>query len=286
MSAAFAEMPLALFTTLASIGAGAFITLACAIFTAKLSDEQLARIDKMAVIPAIVVIVGFIAAFFHLANAGAAFGVFGGIGRSPMSNEILGGVLFAVVMIVYVVMGLAGKVSAGARKGFAVVLAVLAVVFAALMGLAYGIGTVPSWSTPWPTVQVLGYALLGGAALGVCVLAVAGALGDALQGGFKGALLAIAAVGCVLAVAGLGMMASGMGALSNALVTGSALLADAMTCLIVAIACLVLAFVAVFLSTRSAGLAWPALAVLLAFAGVLAGRLVFYALQISVGLYF
>ncbi|MBQ9000788.1 MAG: dimethyl sulfoxide reductase anchor subunit [Eggerthellaceae bacterium] len=286
MEAAFAEMPLALFTTLASIGAGAFITLACAFFTAKLTDEQLARVDKMAVIPAIVVIVGFIAAFFHLANAGAAFGVFAGIGRSPMSNEICAGVVFAVVMVVYVILGLAGKVGAGARKGFGVALAVLAVIFAITMGAAYGISTIPSWNTPWPVVQVLGYALLGGVALGLLALALAGALGDAAKTSFKTAAIAVAAVGCVLAVAGLGMMASGMGALSNALVTGAELLSGAMTCLVVAIVGLVLAFVAVFMSVRGEGVAWPAVAAIAACVGVLAGRLVFYALQISVGLFF
>ena len=77
MATAFHELPLALFTTLASIGAGAFISLAAAFFTAKFSDGQLARIDKLTLVPAIVVVVGFIAAFFHLANPMAAFGVFG-----------------------------------------------------------------------------------------------------------------------------------------------------------------------------------------------------------------
>ena len=74
MAAAFHELPLALFTTLASIGAGAFITLTVAFFTTKFDDEVLARIDKLALVPAIFVIVGFIAAFFHLANPMAAFG--------------------------------------------------------------------------------------------------------------------------------------------------------------------------------------------------------------------
>ena len=287
MSAAFAEMPLALFTTLASIGAGAFIALACAFFTAKLSDEQLAKVDKMTLIPAIVVVVGFIAAFFHLANAGAAFGVFGGIGRSPMSNEILAGVLFVVVMLVYVIMGLAGKLGEGSRKGLSAVLAVLAIVFAVLMGMAYFIETVPSWNSPWPVVQELGYALLGGAALGALVLAAAGSLGDVVEGGFKMPLIALAAIGCVLAVAGLAMMASSMGGYENAIVAGAELLEDAMTCLIVAVVCLIVAFVAVFLAARGAqGITWPAVAAIAALVGVLAGRFVFYALQISVGIYF
>ena len=62
-----AELPLALFTTLAPIGAGAFIALAVAFFTTKFSDEQLKKIDRMTTIPVVVLVAGFICAFFHLA---------------------------------------------------------------------------------------------------------------------------------------------------------------------------------------------------------------------------
>ena len=40
MEAAFAELPLALFTTLAPAGAGAFVALACAFFAASFTDAQ------------------------------------------------------------------------------------------------------------------------------------------------------------------------------------------------------------------------------------------------------
>ena len=68
MEAAFAELPLALFTTLAPIGAGAFVALAIALLTTPFSDEQLKRIDRMTLIPLVVVIMGFAASFFHLAS--------------------------------------------------------------------------------------------------------------------------------------------------------------------------------------------------------------------------
>ena len=61
MEAAFAEMPLALFTTLASMGAGGFIAVAVALFTAKPTDEQLAKIDRLTLVPLALVILGFIA---------------------------------------------------------------------------------------------------------------------------------------------------------------------------------------------------------------------------------
>ena len=87
-----AELPLALFTTLAPVAAGAFIALAVAFFTTKFSDEQLRKIDRMTTIPVVVLIVGFICAFFHLANPMHAFGVFAGVGSSPLSNELVAAV--------------------------------------------------------------------------------------------------------------------------------------------------------------------------------------------------
>ena len=286
MATAFHELPLALFTTLASIGAGAFISLAAAFFTAKFSDGQLARIDKLTLVPAIVVVVGFIAAFFHLANPMAAFGVFGGLGRSPMSNELAVAMLFAVAMATYVIMGLAGKLG-GARKGLVCATAVLAVLFAVFMGLAYGMATIPTWSTPWPVAQMIGYALLGGAAMGACVLAFSDALDAAVDGTFKSALIAFAVIGAVLAVAGLALMYSGAGSVSNAFVAGTDLAAGASGAFYVAVACLILACAAVIAAALGkGGNAASAIAVLLAFAGILAGRFVLYPLQISVGISF
>ena len=286
MATAFHELPLALFTTLASIGAGAFISLAAAFFTAKFSDGQLARIDKLTLVPAIVVVVGFIAAFFHLANPMAAFGVFGGLGRSPMSNELAVAMLFAVAMATYVIMGLAGKLG-GAHKGLVCATAVLAVLFAVFMGLAYGMATIPTWSTPWPVAQMIGYALLGGAAMGACVLAFSDTLGTAIDSSFRGALIAAAVIGAVLAVAGLALMYSGAGSVSNAFVAGTYLAAGASGAFYVAVACLSLACAAVIAAALGkGGNAASAIAVILAFAGILAGRFVFYALQISVGISF
>lgn len=287
MAAAFHELPLALFTALASMGAGAFVLLAVAFFTAGLSEEQLKRVDKLSVVPAAVVIVGFVAAFFHLANPLAALNVFNGVGHSPMSNELVVASLFAVVMVLYVALALAGKLKGMGRAVFALVVGVLAVVFALFMGLAYGIATIPTWSTPWPVVQMLGYLLLGGAALSAFVLSMAGYLADALKGGFKVPFVALGAAGLVLAVAGLALMVGGAGEQTNVAVSGADLVSGAMGCLFVALVCLVLGCVAVYMTTRGKSTAaFTAVAALVTFVGVLAGRFVFYALQISVGISF
>lgn len=281
-----AELPLALFTTLAPIGAGAFIALAVAFFTTKFSDEQLKKIDRMTTIPVVVLVAGFICAFFHLASPMHAFGVFAGLGASPLSNELLAGVVFAVLAIVYWIVALAGKLGEGARKGFAAVVAVMAVVFACFTGAAYMMETIASWSTPMVPVAVLGFSLLGGVSLGVLVLALSGALADAANGGFKMAALAVLVVGLVLGIAGLMVQVMSVSGMGNALVDGADLVAAASAPMWIGVVCMVVAAAAAFMALRnSKSTALAAAAPVLAIVGVFAARLAFYAVQLSVGLY-
>ena len=281
-----AELPLALFTTLAPIGAGAFIALAVAFFTTKFSDEQLKKIDRMTTIPVVVLVAGFICAFFHLASPMHAFGVFAGVGASPLSNELLAGVVFAVLAIVYWIVALAGKLGEGARKGFAAVVAVMAIVFACFTGAAYMMETIASWNTPMVPVAVLGFSLLGGICLGVLVLALSGALEDAAKGGFKMAALAVLVIGLVLGVVGLLVQVMSVSGMGNALVDGADLVAAASAPMWIGVVCMVVAAAAAFMALRnSKSTALAAAAPVLAIVGVFAARLAFYAVQLSVGPY-
>ena len=281
-----AELPLALFTTLAPVGAGAFIALAVAFFTTKFSDEQLKKIDRMTTIPVVVLVAGFICAFFHLASPMHAFGVFAGLGASPLSNELLAGVVFAVLAIVYWIVALAGKLGEGARKGFAAVVAVMAIVFACFTGAAYMMETIASWNTPMVPVAVLGFSLLGGVSLGVLVLALSGALEDAAKGGFKMAALVLLVIGLVLGVAGLLVQVMSVSGMGNALVDGADLVAAASAPMWIGVVCMVVAAAAAFMALRnSRSTALAAAAPVLAIVGVFAARLAFYAVQLSVGLY-
>ena len=281
-----AELPLALFTTLAPIGAGAFIALAVAFFTTKFSDEQLKKIDRMTTIPVVVLVAGFICAFFHLASPMHAFGVFAGLGASPLSNELFAGVVFAVLAIVYWIVALAGKLGEGARKGFAAVVAVMAIVFACFTGAAYMMETIASWNTPMVPVAVLGFSLLGGVSLGVLVLALSGALEDAAKGGFKMAALAVLIVGLVLGVAGLLVQVMSVSGMGNALVDGADLVAAASAPMWIGVVCMVVAAAAAFMALRNTkSTALAAAAPVLAVVGVFAARLAFYTVQLSVGLY-
>ena len=285
MAFSVAELPLALFTTLAPLGAGAFIALACAFFTTKFSAEQLKKIDRMSIIPLAIVIVGFICAFFHLANPFNAPAVFMGAG-SPMSNEIIVGCVFTIVAIVYVIVANAGKLAGGARKGFAAVVAVLAAVFAVFTGLAYVMSTIASWNTPLVPVQTLGFALAGGAAVGALVLALSGVWSDARKGSFKMAAIVLAVAGAVLAIVGLAGqlgLASGLG---NAVASGAELVSAALPLAIVGLVLLAGAAALVFVATKKdSSAAFAAIAVVAAVVGIFLARMAFYAIQLSVGIY-
>lgn len=286
MQFSVAELPLALFTTLAPLGAGAFIALAYAFFTTSFSDEQQKKIDRGTIIPLAIVIVGFICAFFHLASPMNAPSVFLGAG-SPMSNEIIAGCVFAIVAIVYVIVANAGKLCGSARKGFAAVVAVLAVLFAIFTGLAYVMNAIATWDTPLVPVQMLGFALVGGAATAALVLASAGAWADACKGSFKSAVIGLAVVGAVLAIVGLAgqlAMASGM---ENALVSGSELVSGALLPAVIGLALIVVAAVLVFVAVKKeATIGLAAAAVIAALVGIFLARMAFYAIQMSVGIYF
>ena len=251
MEAAFAELPLALFTTLAPAGAGAFVALACAFFAASFTDEQLKKIDRMTFIPFVVVLVGFACSFAHLASPLNAVNALNGFGSSPLTNEIVVGSVFVVVALAYLIVALTGKLKGAARKGFAAVVAVFAVVFACFTGFAYMMDTIASWNSPLLPLSIIGFCFAGGASFAALVLALSGALEDAAKGGFKMAALAVLVVGLVLGVAGLLVQVMSVSGMGNALVDGADLVAAASAPMWIGVVCMVVAAVAAFMSLRN-----------------------------------
>ena len=285
MEHALAELPLAFFTTLAPVGAGAFITLCVAFFTTTFSEEQLKKIDKLTLIPLVVVVLGFIASFLHLTQPLNATGVFSGVGSSPLSNEILVGSIFLVVAIIYTVIALVGKLSGGLRKVLSAAVAVLAVVFAVFVGMAYMMETIISWNTPFTVVEIVGFTLLGGALLGMLVLALAGSLKEATATPFKPVMYFVTVLGAVAAAGALIAHVLMVGDLSNPLVQGSDLVSEVMMYLVIAAIGLLAAGVCGIIGlTKPSAVGLVVVGVVLSLVAIFIGRLVFYALQLSVGL--
>lgn len=282
MGTGFSETPLAVFTTLAPMGAGAFLVLACLIAAAKLDDEALARLDRLSIVPFAVSAVGFIGAFFHLANPLHAFGVFAGIGTSPLSNEVAVGVVFMAAALVYVVLAFTGKLTASSRKAFSLVVGVLALVFMVFCGLAYMMDTIPTWNTPASIVQMLGYGLLGGSAFAALTCGLA-----RIEVSQKAsvAVIAFVAVGLVLSLVGFGIQITAAASIAN--IWGAAIdlvpaiwgmFAVLAVCGIVALALIVAG------GKKNFPLAFSAAACALVVVGVFLARIGFYGLYMSVAL--
>ncbi len=284
MEQAMAELPLIFFTTLAPIGSGAFIVFAMAFFTMRFSDEQMKKLDRLTVIPLVVLAVGFGASFLHLATPAHAMNVFTNLGSSPLSNEIFVGVVFFALAGIYWIVALSGKLSLNARKGFIAVVAIAAIVFSCFIGAAYMMDTIPSWDTPYSILEVVGFCLLGGSLLGMLVLGLAGCL-DGAQRGFRKIVFAIALLGTLLMVCSLVAHFTMVGSLSNSLVDGTSVTAEVTSYLVCSV---VLAIVALGFEggalLKGTSTSLMAIGLVLAAVAIFIARIVFYAMQMSVGL--
>lgn len=267
MENVISHIPLALFTTLGALGAGAYIGLAIYFFTGKCSDEDLKAIDKRTVIPFVVALIGFIAVLFHVTQPLKAYGVFSGVGSSPLSNEVVAGVVFMVFAAIYTILALAGKLG-GARKGLIAITAVLAVVFGIMMGMAYMVDTIPTWCNPGTIMQMLGYTL-GGSALALVVIGKSDKAAPTIK--------VVALVGVVLAVIGVVVqIVICMGA-SAATESGAALVASVLPLIIVAAVAAVVALVLLWKNNA-------AVACVILLVAVFCGRLAFYGMELGIGL--
>ena len=284
MEFAMSEMPLALFSTIAPIGAGAFLMLAVACFVGSFSEEVARKIDKLTAIPVIATVVGFICAFFHLTAPLNAFGVFNNLGSSPMSNEIVMGCVFTVVAIIcWLVLSFA-KPSDGLRKGLLCVTAILGLVFCVFVGLAYGMPTIPSWDNVVVPICTLCYGVLGGGVLGLAVLRQAGI--EDLAKTLQTAVMAIVIIGAVGSVVFFGVHMGMVSGMSNNMMLGGDLVGSLMPMIIIGIILMLVACVMVVYALKNGklttGYAWCA--VVIVAVGILLARLCFYGVEMSVGL--
>lgn len=285
MEAALSEMPLALFSTVAPMGAGSFAALAALFLAASLTDDQRRALDRLTALPVALVAVGFAAATLHLASPGRAVGVLAGVGSSPLSNEVAAGIVFGVLMVAYWAWALSGRMAEGARVALVTATAALGIVFALFIGMAYLVSTIPSWDTLATPVSVAGFALLGGAAVGTFMAGVGGCAPALAARAPRLALGVLAAAGLVLGLGGAAAQLTGAAALASPLASGAEQVASVAGAVVVGVVCSVAAAVATVVAASGRRTTWVGGgAVVLAFVGILALRLAFYATELSVGL--
>lgn len=172
MTSGFDGLSLALFTSLAPAGVVAFLALALARLTVRDHDAAV-RIDRMVALPFAVVLVGFIASATHLGTPANALHVFSGVGRSPLSNEVLAAVVFLFLVGAYWMMAFKVRFPDVIAKPWLVLACVAGIALIIGTSLAYDVATVPTWSTPYTPANLVLSALLAGPVLGLLFLRMA-----------------------------------------------------------------------------------------------------------------
>ncbi|MDO4400257.1 MAG: dimethyl sulfoxide reductase anchor subunit [Coriobacteriia bacterium] len=284
MGMALHELPLALFTTIAPIGAGAFVALFIAFLKGNFTAAKLKAVDKYTILPIFVALVGMACSVPHLTNANNAVNVLNTIGSSPLANEMTAFGVFLVLACLYWIIGVAGGLkNHGFRLVCSGIVAVAALVFAVFVGFAYALPTQPVWNTLWTPAQIVGIELFGGMVMGMIVLISANA--DAcVEDGADNALAAVAIVGFVLAcLATCVIWYLGSVAVSPVLdvaANAGSLVVFLVLFIIFGIIGVVCAFFTAKIGSLSL-LGWASLVVIIV--ACFFARLVFYGMQIGIG---
>lgn len=285
MQTAMSELPLALFTTFVLIGAGAFAFKSLAsLLAAPAEGEGDKGFSASTVVPLVLVIIGFICAFAHLANPFHAPFALMGVGSSPMSNEIAMGSLFTVAALVFCILDGTGKLAGGARKAFSVVLLVLGVLFALFTGLAYYVETIISWGIAYTVIETVCLSLFAGGVLGAFLLGHEQGAEALSAGAVRTVALVFVIGGGIVGLAALMLHASTVSGFETVLFSGAAIVSGAMPAFVCAVVCGAIAVVCACVGIlKDAKWALPA-ACVFALVAVFAARLAFYAMQLSVAL--
>lgn len=200
MDLAILELPMALFTTLAPMAAGAFIGLAIAFLTTPFSKERLARIDRLTPIPVVIFAVAWVIAFVFFSSPQQETFLAQGLGVVPTPFMVLMSIVFTTLAVVYWIIAMTGKLPDRARGIFAVVLGIAALLFSLSLGTMYLGATVASWNSPLVPIALMGFSIAGGVPLGTLVITLAGGMPEARTTGFSGAALIVSFIGVVVSV--------------------------------------------------------------------------------------
>lgn len=284
MGMALHELPLALFTTIAPIGAGAFVALFLAFLKGSFSAEKLKAVDKYTIVPIVVALVGMACSVPHLTNVGNAMNVLNTIGSSPLANEMTAFGVFLVLACLYWILGMAGALRLRAfRLLCSGVVAIAAIVFAIFVGFAYALSTQPVWNTLWTPVQILGIELFGGVVVAMIVLIMARA-DDGVEDGADNALVCVAVLGFLLACLAtciiwwMGSVAASP--VIDVVANANSLIVFLVLFVVLGVVGVACAFVTCKIGSLSL-LGWASLVVIVL--ACFCARLVFYGMQIGVG---
>ena len=172
MTSGFDAFSLGLFTSLAPAGVVAFLALALVRLWSRDRTASV-RIDRMIALPFSVVLIGFIASATHLGTPANALHVFSGVGRSPLSNEVLSAVAFLFLVGSYWMMAFKERFPDAVAKPWLALACLAGIALIACTSMAYNVDTVPTWDTAFTPANLVLAALLAGPVLGLLFLELA-----------------------------------------------------------------------------------------------------------------
>ncbi|MDN2483115.1 DmsC/YnfH family molybdoenzyme membrane anchor subunit [Vibrio agarivorans] len=168
------EWPLIFFTVFAQTAVGAFIVVAILNLVVDLKGETKAKLNRNLFFVWAFMALGFMASTAHLGSPMRAINALNQVGESWLSREILFGSAFFGLGGLYWLAELLNKGSAGLRKAMMVGTMVIGVVFMYAMTNVYLINTVPTWDTPFTSVNFALTLVLCGVILAQVLAAAAG----------------------------------------------------------------------------------------------------------------
>ncbi len=218
----FSATSLAIFTALSPAGAVAFACLAAFLLLNRSKPQEgRNRLAHLLVIPLAVAWVGFIASATHLGTPANALHAVNGIGRSPLSNEVVSTVAFLFFSGMAWMYSYREKPQAAVMDSLLAASIACAIVMLFHMSFAYSIATVPTWDTWLTPANLCATALLSGPVLAALVLQIAQLQAGA--GRWPYALLAVSAVALVAGTALLVCHMNFLGTVGNSVTFALAL---------------------------------------------------------------
>ncbi|MDR9828541.1 DmsC/YnfH family molybdoenzyme membrane anchor subunit [Vibrio sp. FNV 38] len=274
------EWPLIFFTVFAQTAVGAFIVVGLLNLVVDLKGETKAKLNRNLFFVWALMALGFMASTAHLGSPLRALNALNQVGESWLSREILFGSMFFGLGGLYWLAELLNKGSASLRKAMMISTMVMGVVFMYAMTNVYLINTVPTWDTPFTSINFALTLILCGVMLAQVLAAGAGFKCPKFNG--------YAVAGCVLALVAIVMATTGMvgdlNTIQSAIVSANELVPDMA---LIQNTRFILIFVGVavwLLSIRKQALPLAVTGFGLVMAAELIGRSVFFGLHMTSGM--
>lgn len=166
------EWPLVLFTVLGQCVVGGIIVAGLAWLSSS-DKQQKQQMVRPMILLWLLMGLGFLASTLHMGSPFRALNSMNRIFQSPLSNEVLFGAIFFALGGVWWLLSFLRKMPESLGKIWLLLTMVIGLVFIWLMTRVYLIDTVPTWNTPYTTINFFMTVLLTGPIIGTLILRLA-----------------------------------------------------------------------------------------------------------------